>query len=210
MFLPGLVLFGQTDSCEKAAIYNKLVSKDISEKEFSIIWTQWNQKNAIQKYPDLPLDQNGKVHYIFIKEFIGFSKEMLFNRTLEWLSINYGLVPVNMYTNLADGKIILRNSLDLFKNNTCFYTANISILDDKIKVELISIVFQTYYEGDYSSGTPDKTFSYNITEVFPIVLKKPSEWNFNILLLRTTDELFNTEIKNLWEYILSYDTAKMF
>lgn len=205
----GSNLFGQTDSIEKATIYNKLMSKEIKEPEFTKILIEWNQKIS-KKYPDLPLDQNGQVHYIFLNEFKDFDKEKLFNRTLEWLSINYGLIPADIYTNLKDGKIIFRNSLDLITNTTCVYTAIISIKDEKIKVELLSISYQTYYEADYSSGIPDKTISFNINEVYPIILKKSSEWNSNLILLMNTNNLFNTEIKNLCDYILSYDKSNIF
>ena len=50
------------------------------------------------------LDLKGEIHYLFLYKFIDFNKETLFNRTLEWLSINYGLVPSYLYSNLEDGK----------------------------------------------------------------------------------------------------------
>jgi len=203
-------LFGQTDSLEKTILYNKLISKEITEDYYSKIWPQWVQTMNRVKYPDLPLDKNGKVHYVFINEFKGFDKEKLLNRTQEWLSINYGLLPANMYSNLKEGKIILRNSLNLFNNYSCGFTEIISIKDEKIKLELISLTYQAYYEGDYASGIPEKTISFNIDEVYPIILKKPSEWYLNLSLLRATNKLFDTEIKNLSDYIVSYDNSNIF
>ncbi len=203
-------LFGQTDSLEKAIIYNKLMSKEITEVDFSKIWSQWNQKIRTIKYPDLPMDQNGQVHYVFINEFKGYDKEKLFTRTQEWLSINYGLFPTSTYFNLKDGKIILVNSLNLIKNYSCIYTLIISIKDEKIKLELISLMFEAYYEGDYASGIPDKTIRLNINEVYPIILKKPSEWNLYFSLFKATNQLFSTETKNLTDYIQSYDNSNQF
>ena len=203
-------LFGQTDSLEKAVLYNKYTSKEISDIDFSNIWSQWNQKMKKIKYPDLPLDQSGQVHYVFINEFKGFDKEKLFNRTMEWLSINYGLLPVNMYSNLNDGKIILRNSLNLNKTYSCVYTLIISIKDEKIRLELISLTYQAYFEGDYDSGIPEKTINYNLNEIYPIILKKPSEWNLYLSLFKKTNQLFNAEIKNLGDYIFSYDYSNIF
>ncbi len=203
-------LFGQTDSLEKAVLYNKLISKEITEADFSKIWAQWNQKISKEKYPDLPLDQNGQVHYVFINEFKGYDKAKLFDRTQEWLSINYGLLPASMYFNLENGKIILRNSLNLLKNYSCAYTLIISLKDEKIKLELISLMYDAYYEGDYASGIPDKTIRLNINEVYPIILKKPSEWNNDFLLFKTTNQLFNAEIKNLGDYIQSFDNSGLF
>jgi hypothetical protein len=209
VLLIGSNLFGQTDSIERVTIYNKLMSKEIKESEFSKIWTEWNQKIS-KDYPNLPLDQNEQVHYVFLNEFKNNDKEYLFNRTLEWLSINYGLIPADIYYNLKDGKIIFRNSLNLITNTSCVYTAIISVRDEKIKMEFLSISYQTYYEADYSSGIPDRTVSLNINEVYPIILKKSSEWNSNLLLLKNTDKLFSTEIKNLCDYILFFDKANSF
>ena len=203
-------LFGQTDSLEKAVLYNKYTSKEISDIDFSNIWSQWKQKMKTIKYPDLPLDQSGHVHYVFINEFTGFDREKLFNRTIEWLAINYGLLPVNMYSNLKEGKIILRNSLNLNKTYSCVYTLIISIKDEKIRLELISLSYQAYFEGDYDSGIPEKTINYNLNEIYPIILKKPSEWNLYLSLFKKTNQLFNAEIKNLGDYIFSYDNSNIF
>jgi len=210
LILVGSNLFGQTDSIEKSTFYNKLTSKEITEVNFQNIWRQWVQLINSVKYPDMPLDQNGQVHYVIINEFKGFDKEILFDRTMEWLAINYGLLPSNVYSNLKEGKIIYRNSLNLFYNYGCSFTSIISIKDEKIRVELISLSYQTYYGGDYANGIPEKTVNTNINEVYPIILKKPSEWNLNLSWFKATNKLFKTEIKNLNDYILSYDNSNVF
>ena len=209
----GSSLYGQTDSIEKASIYNKMASKEIEQEEFLKTWQSWNQKmKEIKQYPNLPLDRSGKVHYSFVNKLIDFNKEKLFNRTLEWLSINYGLVPSYIYSNAADGKIIFRNSLDLKTGSTCNYTSIISIKNEKIMIEYISISYQTFYPDHYSGDQwiPDRTVDIDISQVYPIVLKKPSEWNANLNLLKITNELFNTETKNLYDYIESYDSLYVF
>lgn len=203
-------LFGQTDSLEKAKLHNRLISREITEANYSKILSQWVELINRVGYPDLPIDHNGVVHFIFINEFKGFDKDKLINRTREWLSINYGLLPGDMYSNEKEGKIILRNSLSLFNNYTCIFTSVISIKDEKIKFEIISISYQAYYEGDLSAGRADQTVNFNITEVYPIVLKKPSDWNINLSLFKATNKLFNTEIKNLNDYIMSYDDSNKF
>ena len=127
----GSILYGQTDSLEKAALYKRIVSKEIFQDEFSTIWTKWTQTlKKINKYPDLPLDQTGQVHYLFLKEFPGINKEKLFTLSLEWLSTNYGLFPSYIYSNLDDGKIILRNTVNLITGNNCTYTSTISLKNE--------------------------------------------------------------------------------
>lgn len=208
----GSVVYGQTDSIEKAVLRNKILAKEIEESEFSKIWIRWNQAISEVKYPDLPLDQNGQVHYIFINEFERFDKDTLFTRTLEWLSINYGIIPSAIYSSLKEGKIILRNSLEPANGKTCIYTTIISIKEKKIRMEIINILYQTFYEGHYSSDTwiPEKTINTRINEVYPIVLKKPVEWNSNLNLLRRTNELFDKEFKNLCDYIISFENSDKF
>jgi hypothetical protein len=210
LLLASANLFGQTDSLERAILHNKLISKEITYGGYSKTLSQWVELINRVKFPDLPLDQNGVVHYVYINEFKGFDREKLINRTREWLSINYGLLPGDMYTNEKEGKIILRNRLSLLDNYSCIFTSVISIKDEKIKFEIISLFYEAHYEGDQSAGRPDKTVSFNISEVYPVILKKPSDWPVNLSLFKSTNKLFDTEIKNLNDYITSYDNANIF
>jgi len=213
MLIFGLNLYGQTDSIEKAILYKKMLSKEIGQVEFSKIGLRWNQAiKEIKEYPELPLDQNGQVHYSFLNKFIDFNKEKLFTRILEWLSINYGLIPSYIYSNLEDGKIIFKNILNLNNINSCTYTSVISIKNEKILIEIINIGYQAYYEGHYSydEWIPEKTINFSFSQIYPIILKNPSEWNSNLNLLRTTNELFNTEKENLYDYIINYDYSDKF
>jgi hypothetical protein len=210
LLLASLRLSGQTDSLEKAALLNKLTSKEITEAGYSKTLSQWNELINRVKYPDLPLDQNGVVHYVFINEFKGFDREKLINRTREWLSINYGLLPGDMYTNEKEGKIILRNSLSLIDNYSCIFTSVVSIKDEKIKFEIFSLYYEAYYKGDMSADRPDRTINFSISEVYPIILKKPADWPLNLSLFKATNKLFDTEVKNLNDYITSYDDANAF
>jgi hypothetical protein len=206
-------IFGQIDSLEKVAIYNKLSSKEIEQDEFLKIWLRWSQvMKEIKQYPNLPLDQNGQVHYSFTNKFTDYNKEKLFNRTLEWLTINYGLIPSYIYSNLEDGKIIFKNSLNIETGGTCNFTSVISIKNEKMMIEFISIAYQTIYQAHYKGDMwmPERTVNLNINQVYPIVLKDPSEWDKNLKMFKLTNELFNTETKNLYDYITSYDSSYMF
>jgi hypothetical protein len=209
----GSNLYGQSDSTEKAILYNKLLSKEIEQSEFSRIGLKWNQTmKEIKKYPDLPLDQSGQVHYSFLNIFGGLNKEKLFTRTLEWLSINYGLFPQYVYSNLEDGKIIIRNSLNLSSSNSCTYAAVISIKNEKVLVEIMNIGYQMFIEGYYSNDNwiPEKTVTLGINQIYPVIIKNPSEWNSKLNLLKSTNELFNTENANLYNYITNYNNSDSF
>jgi hypothetical protein len=209
----GTVLYGQTDSLEKAILFDKLRAKEIRQDDFAETLTKWKLvMQEIGGYPDIPLDQNKEAHYIIIYEFPGMEKGKLFSRTLEWLAINYGLVPAYMYCNQEDGKIIFRNNVNLLTGNGCTYTSVISIKNEKILMDIINISFQSFNEGHYSNDTwiPEKTIDFKINQVYPIILKKPASWYSNISILRATNAFFKTERENLGDYILSYDNTYKF
>jgi hypothetical protein len=207
ILITGSNLFGQTDSIEKAVLYNKVISKELDVEEFSKTCKQWNIKIKSDKYPEQPMDQNGQVHYNFIYEIKGFDKEYLFNRTLEWLLINYSFLPSNVYSNLKDGKIIYNISLSLFDKYSCISTAVVSIKDAKIRVEFINISYQAYFAGDYANGIPERTENL---KVYPIILKKYNDWDLNFSLLRESTRVFNKEVQSLTDYIKSYEHINIF
>ena len=213
MLIIGSHLYGQTDSIERATLNNRFLTKNLSQDEFTEIVSKWIQTiSVIKKYPDLPLDQSGQVHYVFLNEFKNMTKEKLFNRTLEWLSIKYGVIPAYLYSNLEDGKIILKNSMNATGTTTCNYTYIITIKNEKILIEFMNIGYQTFYEGHYSNDfwIAEKTVSFDPNKIYPISSKKPSEWTSNLNLLKTTNENFDAEITNLSDYILNYETSYTF
>ena len=208
----GSNLYGQTDSIEKAVIYNKFLSKELSQEDFTDIGTRWNQTiKKINKYPDLPLDQNGQVHYSFLNKFKSINKEKLFHRALEYLSINYGISPANFYSNLVDGKIIFGNSFNVDATVTGTYTCIISIKDEKILTEYINIGCQVFYPG--STGEvyiPESTASFNINQLYPVILKNIKDWNRNLTLFKVTNEYLKSEVDRLRDYALKYDSTYTF
>ena len=213
LLIIGSNLYAQTDSIEKATLYNRFTSKELSQEEFADIAAKWNQTiKDFKKYPDLPLDQSGQVHYIFLNEYKNMTKGKLFNRTLEWLSIKYGVTPAYLYSNQEDGKIILKNSMNTTGTTTCNYTYVITIKNEKILIEFLNIGYQTFYEGHYKDDywIAEKTISFDPNKVYPISSKKSSEWVSNLNLLKTTNENFDTEIANLSDYILNYESSYTF
>lgn len=208
-----IVLYAQTDSIEKAVLNHKLNTNEISSEDFSSIGLRWIKTiKEIGIYPDLPLDQNGKVRYLYTNNFEQTPKEKLFNRTLEWLAINYALYPMNLYSNRDDGKIILNNSFTIDGTYSCSYTGIISFKNGKMLVEFFNINFQEYLQGHYSGDIwmPEKTTIFSINQVFPVILKNPSEWKFNLNLLSSVNKQFKKEIDNLWDCLSNYESYNTF
>jgi hypothetical protein len=202
IFIYGLNLYGQTDSIEKAALHWKLANST-DQAEYKRICKKWDKTILeIKKYPDLPLDQSGLVHYSYLNQFKNVTKEKLFNRILEWLSVTYGLFPSYIYSNPEDGKIIFKNSITLKTGHNCNYTAIISVKNEKILMEFFNI--------GYSQDQTDRTVYFDINQVYPVILKDPSEWSPNLKLLKTTNDFFNADKENLSNYILHYDSIYTF
>jgi len=144
--------------------------------------------------------------------FKDIGKEKLFNRTLEWLSINFGMFPSYLYSNAEDGKIILNNSFNINNNYSSNYKCVISIKSEKLLIEFINIGYQVYHEGHYSGDTwvAENTKNFDINQVFPVVLKNPSEWEFDLNLFKSTNDHFNNEVRSLNDFILNYDSNYAF
>jgi hypothetical protein len=211
--LSALSTYGQSDSIEKAVIYQKVLSKAVSQEEYVKLARKWNETlKKAGRYPDLPLDQDGRVYYSFEDSFDHMNKQKLFNRGLEWLSIKHGILPSGLYSNLEDGKIIYRSNFNIANNITGNYTSVITIQDNKLLTEFINISYETFYAGHYSGDTwvPERYINSSIEQVYPIVLKNPSEWNLNLEMLKTTNDWFRNEIANLHNYIIDYEQHYVF
>jgi len=206
-------LYGQTDSIEKATITAKFLSKDLTQEALSQIGSKWNiLMKKINKYPDLPLDQNGVVHYQYLNDFKNMKKEILFNRILEFLTINYGFYPSNLYSNSADGKIIFNGSFNIDGTYSGIYTAVISIKDEKLRIEFINIGFQAFYGAHDTGGTwyPDRTTNSSISQFYPVLLKESSQWVVTFNLFKSSNEYYKNEVDKLSNFLTTYDSTYAF
>ncbi len=213
LFLLGSILYAQTDSTEKALLYNKVLSGEIAPEEFSKIGVKWMETmKRFGDYPNLPVDSAGQVGYSYVITYAGVPKNTLFNRTLEWLSIHYGLIPSYLYSCMEDGKIIFKNSFPVNDTYTCIYTGVVTVKDEKILFEYQSVGLQYFCSGYYKNDVwvPEKTIMIGLMDIYPVVLKKQSEWSANLLLLKTTNDYFPAEAKSLCNYINEYDQRYKF
>lgn len=208
----GMTINGQTDSIEKAAIFRKVQNKQMDEINYADIGSRWIQTiKKIGQYPDLPLDQSGLVHYSFVKKFGGLNKEKLYSHILEWLAINYGIFPAYLYSNLEDGKIVIHNSASLGGKSNVTYTSIISIKNEKILIEYFNIGYQSNVGGYYDSeGTWIPESNIGVDQLCPIILRKSTEWNTDLQLLKSTNEFFKNDAGDISHFIISYDNFSKF
>lgn len=203
----GLTAYGQTDSLEKVFINKKIQDKTITQEELAKInANKWNQTlKQFGKYPDLPLDENNEVHYSFVKTYEK-PQNWLFSRTMEWLVIYYGFKPNDLYYNREDGKVIFRNSLSLEDTRSVVMTAIITVKTNKLRVEFVNLGYQTFYPG-YNSGTgwiPETNVYNPISEFYPVIGKKDSEWEKTLSLFKSTNQILSSDVNKLWIYIENF------
>lgn len=213
LLFAGTCIYAQSDSAEREALSQKFLKGAISEDDFSKTGQKWNRLlQKYGKYPELSLDQNGQVRYTYTHTFGLTDQERLFRRTLEWIAINYQLLPANLYSSIEDGKIILNNSFPVDGTYSCTYTAIISVKPGKMLVDFFNIGEQGFFPGHYSgdSWVSDQTSNVPINQIFPVVLKDPSAWNRDLELFKTMNERFKGEVDNLWDYLTNYDAYNAF
>lgn len=208
VLLIALKTFGQSDSIERAILFNKLQSKKISATAVASLIEKWEERIKKEKYPDVPINNKGKIQYSFILEFPDIMKEQLCSRILEWLAINYRIIPANLYLNIDDGKIICSNSININDDASAYYTFVISVKNEKILMEFINIVYQI---SKQSYGNENSNLSeYKIDQVFPIILKDSYDWKFYFKLLKTIDNHIKNDVKDIIDYIINYEELYRF
>lgn len=202
LFILTLTASGQTDSIEKKLLLKKLNDKILTQEDFARIFQKWKQTLKVAgAYPDLPLDQNGEVHYSFVKTFDGEGNK-LFNRTMEWLAIYYGIRPADIYSNKEDGKIIFQNSVSLSSSKTCTFTSVITVKGSKIRVEYVNLGYQIW--------VPEQTNYIHISQLYPVVEKVQAEWPNTLNLFKITNQTFNSDFGKLSIYLENYESITMF
>ena len=205
--LIAVLVKGQTNEIEMAALYGKFTAKEMTKDRYSALATRWNRTlESLDQYPDLPLDEDSVVHYTYVNDFPGSSKEQLFNQTLEFLAIQYGLYPSFMYANKEDGRIIFDNSFEIIKNYTGFYTGIITVIDEKIVFEFINLSYQAFFEGHYSGNVwvDDKTVNTSIDKAYPIILKDPAHWKLYLTLFEKTNSQVLSTIGSFRDFHFNY------
>ncbi|HRZ97652.1 MAG TPA: hypothetical protein P5084_08850 [Paludibacter sp.] len=214
LFLPlSLSLFAQNDSIEKKNLFDKLARNESYFGEFSKTGNKWNKAlETVNGYPVLPFNEEDKIEYVFVEDFKSMDKTQLFTRVLEYLSITYGFIPAYLYSNQNDGKIICTQSIDITTNSKYTFSYIITIKDEKMKIEFINIVFAKKSGGYYSGDVwiPDANTTTPIEEIFPIILKPQTEWNFYLNLIRQLDDHCREEVVNLKAYIVNYQSKYSF
>ena len=120
--------------------------------------------------------------------------------------------PVQFLSNQEDGKIICSNSLKISDNTTSSFTYVITIKEKKILMDIVNLGYVETQTGHYANDVwiPDMSNFYGIDQIFPIILKEQSKWNYYLNILTIVNKQMKNDIDSLSDYIMQYDSRYNF
>ncbi|MCK5856666.1 MAG: hypothetical protein KAG64_04205 [Bacteroidales bacterium] len=218
-------IYSQTEKIEINNLSKRYQSGEFgleALKEYGAAWQKLIQD--MDGYPNLPYNPITKslvFNYILDTKL---EKEKVFSRILEWSAINFGSITnVLHYKSLKDGKIILKGNFEVnyrkdYKNfwgsskekytkTTCYQTYVFTIIENKVKLEVINIEYSFHYYGYTYANTyiPSKVVKIKIDNIYPITNFDSDLWKENLDLLYQTNNNIIRISKNINDYINSIE-----
>ncbi len=215
-------LFGQTADAEKKRLTERYQQKDFDAVEYAEFAKEWNAVlNKMGGYPDLPYNsETEKIEFTFSKTFSDLSKEIIFDRIMEWCAINYGnLSYVLHYENFESGKIIVKGWFnifnikhygkifnDQFEQTKCDHIFVFTLSDKSLKLEATRLNY-TFTQLIWSSNLTYTEQSYNIPIqlLYPITDGDTGEWGRRLSILYETNKRLKSYATDLFKYIGNYN-----
>jgi hypothetical protein len=207
LFSIGLNGQAQTDSLEFEVIKKELNAGRYSLSDYQSATQKWfKHLNEFGKYPNLPVTSKGSVHYSFIIENQNLTKNNIFYHCQEWLALNLGIFPNQIYSNSEDGKIIFNSSFSTASDYECSYTGVCTVKDGKMLCEFFNLVYFSFIPGHYSGETwiADQTIRKPIEKFFPVFWQNSRDWEPTWQLFKTTNETIKGYVDSLADYLENY------
>jgi hypothetical protein len=203
--------------CQTATLEINNLSQKFENKELDIYTYQKQAKvwrDVIEKYgyPKIPYDSgSSKFRYEFIYEFDSLDKEIIYNRILEYISINFDFLSnIVDYQDYNLGKIILKIKNTYNKNGektTNFSsTFRITVVGNRVRFEAFNLGFEYLYDT-YDNGSYI-LFNYSqyrpVEDFFPITNNFYKKWDETMLPLHVLDKYIRETIYNMKIFIGNY------
>ena len=220
-----LSIFSQTEEIELKRLSERFANKEFDQVQYAEMGQ--NFRDIIKFYGSFPLlpynELTKEIEFTKVESFTGIDKKVIYDRILEWSAIKFGsLNSVIKYSNLDDGKIILKGWFDIVysydaetffmgkkegvNNSKCSFTYVFTIKDNKLKIEVLDI----RYEGSYyvtafgTSFLSEHTVDRSIHSLYPITDSKLIEWKGRLDILNQT----NIKILSFFNSIEGYINNK--
>ncbi len=215
-------IYCQTLELEKLNLERKFSEKEITPEAYRQLASEWRKFIEQNSFPEMPYNEVKKeIEFVYIKEFRGITKEVIYQRVHEWAALTFGSHDVVVdYEDYNAGKIIIKgwgnivHKKDIWffgkqkdlTQKKCYMTYLFTIVDGKLKAQATNIDYE-YKKGGYTIGNtyyPEYTVSFSIHDIYPITNLKSSLWEENTDLLLQTKNKIERSFNNLELYVKDY------
>lgn len=202
-------LFSQSLDAEQKYINSEIQSGKLNTDQVKSLGVKWNLFNKRFRYPELPLNKiTGEVDFSDTITFEDKKRNVIFERSLEWIAINYGSIlhkDPDSWKIIANGNIYVShtadyqgsfNSLVEYKTVTSAnYAMVLTIKDNKLKYNIINI---EYTFTDYNGSS----FTIPINSLFPVFSNDEYQWKKYLTVLNESKKILYISLKtSLTDYI---------
>ena len=185
LLVSSIIAQGQTLELEKKAQNELLASKKRPATTVAQLVKDWNAFVKENPYPELPVDDSGKVLYSEVLELEGMNKKEIFKKAKEWLALNYGDInAVLHYEDLERGKIIAKGFFEtsvkmdvaaLFGGTKegsgvfdVYHTLVFTVKDGKLKLEMKNLEYK--FESVYTDFS--YAYIYKESQLYPVSINE--------------------------------------
>ncbi|MBN1117589.1 MAG: DUF4468 domain-containing protein [Bacteroidales bacterium] len=162
-------------------------------------------------YPELPLSEDSsKVRYEFIYEADNLDKLIIYNRILEYFSLQYeSLSEILDYQDYDLGKIIIKCNTPVEGSYTSFFCATyrFTIIQNKYRLEISNIS----YAKKYDMILIDETYFYDYLQetrfeaFYPVTNKNFKEWEQTITKMKKVDKAIKDSGDKIFSFVKAYN-----
>lgn len=205
------VIFCQSYSTELEIFTKNYQDGKYGADEYQRLAKKW--QTAIKNvggYPELPYNEKTKdVFYEFVFTFDSLDKNTIYNRILEWMSLQYSnLSTVLDYQDYDLGKIIIKGSNPIepyYKQTKLFYncTYRFILIENRLKIEISQIStdcrYEEYYKGE--SIFYDYSVVDSIGSFYPISHLPSFQWEPRLFSLKYIDTDIKSSIETMVQFI---------
>lgn len=215
-------IMAQTPEIEKATLAKRFQEGEFDALKYKQMAELWhNILNDLEGYPELPYDTTTKT-IVFERtlRFEGISKQVIFERIIEWAAINFGsLDAVVDYKNMETGKIILKGFFaitykddvkrlfaepkEVIRSTKSKQTYIFTVKDGALKIQVRGITYQFTTLGYLVNNTyfPERTVSTSIHSLYPITSRPLDDWKSALSILNETHLNIKKQIYTIARYV---------
>jgi hypothetical protein len=205
-------LISQSLDIELNYINSEIQSGKLNSDQAKTLGEKWNLFNKRFRYPELPINKiTGEVDFSDTLAFDNKKRNIIFERSLEWIAINYGSILLKDPDSgkiIANGNINVLHTADFQGSFNSFveyktvtsanYTMVLTIKDNKLKYNIINIEYT--FTDNYGSS-----FTLPINSLFPVISKDEYQWKKYLTVLNESKKIYTSLKDSLTEYINNAD-----